>query len=112
MGVSSTKMVHSILRDSKGTMWFGTNAGLFSYANNRLKNISDEVDIPTNFVNKLVEDKKVDSGFRLQKDFFISKEIALPILQKCILRKVKEQAVSLWILKVIFGLIALVAYTD
>jgi hypothetical protein len=52
MGVSSTKMVHSILRDSKGTMWFGTNAGLFSYANNRLKNISDEVDIPTNFVNK------------------------------------------------------------
>jgi ligand-binding sensor domain-containing protein len=58
LGVSSTKMVHSILIDSKGTMWFSTNAGLFSYTNNRLKNVSDKVGIPTNFVSKIVEDKK------------------------------------------------------
>lgn len=58
MGVSSTKMVHSILKDSKGTMWFSTNAGLFSYTNNRLKNVSGKVGIPTNFVSKIVEDKK------------------------------------------------------
>ncbi len=58
LGVSSTKMVHSILKDSKGTMWFSTNAGLFSYTNNRLKSVSDKVGIPTNFVSKIVEDKK------------------------------------------------------
>lgn len=58
LGVSSTKMVHSILKDSKGTMWFSTNAGLFSYSKNRLKNVSDKVGIPTNFVSKIVEDKK------------------------------------------------------
>jgi ligand-binding sensor domain-containing protein len=58
VGVSSTKMVHSILEDSKGTIWFSTNAGLFSYTNKKLKNISDEVGIPTNFVSKIVEDKK------------------------------------------------------
>jgi len=58
MGVSSTKIVHSILKDSKGTMWFSTNAGLFSFSNNRLKNVSDKVGIPTNYVGKIVEDKK------------------------------------------------------
>jgi ligand-binding sensor domain-containing protein len=58
VGVSSTKMVHSILEDSKGTIWLSTNAGLFSYANKKLTSISDEVGIPTNFVSKIVEDKK------------------------------------------------------
>jgi ligand-binding sensor domain-containing protein len=43
LAISSTKMVHSILEDSKGTIWFSTNAGLFSYTNKKLKNISDEV---------------------------------------------------------------------
>lgn len=58
LAISSTKMVHSILEDSKGTIWFSTNAGLFSYTNNKLNNISKELGIPTNFVSKLVEDKK------------------------------------------------------
>jgi ligand-binding sensor domain-containing protein len=58
VGVSSTKMIHSILEDDKGTIWLSTNAGLFSYTNKKLKNISDEVGVPTNFVNKIVEDKK------------------------------------------------------
>jgi ligand-binding sensor domain-containing protein len=58
LAISSTKMVHSILEDSKGTIWFSTNAGLFSYANKKLKRISDDVGIPTNFISKLVEDKK------------------------------------------------------
>ena len=58
VGVSSTKMIHSILEDSKGTIWFCTNAGLFSYTNNKLKDISDEVGIQTNFINEIVEDKK------------------------------------------------------
>ena len=68
-GVSSTKMIHSILEDSKGTIWFCTNAGLISYTNKRLKNISDEVGIQTNFVNKIVEDKK--------GEFWVSTSIGL-----------------------------------
>lgn len=58
VGVSSTKMIHSILEDRKGTIWISSNAGLFSYANKSLKNISDAVGVPTNFINKIVEDKK------------------------------------------------------
>ncbi|MBK8482976.1 MAG: hypothetical protein IPL31_01105 [Saprospiraceae bacterium] len=58
VGLSSTKMIHSILEDRKGTIWFCTNAGLFSNTNNRLMNVSDKVGIPTNFVSKIVEDKK------------------------------------------------------
>ncbi|MFD2564360.1 ligand-binding sensor domain-containing protein [Aquimarina rubra] len=56
LGISSTKMVHSIFEDSKGTLWFSSNAGLFSYANNSLTNVSKEVGIQTNFVNEIFED--------------------------------------------------------
>ena len=55
-GVSSTKMIHSILEDSKGTIWLSTNAGLFSYMDNKIINVSDKVGIQTNFVNKTIED--------------------------------------------------------
>jgi ligand-binding sensor domain-containing protein len=57
LAISSTKMVHSILEDSKGTFWLSTNAALFSYANNKLTNISDKVGIQTNFVNEIFEDR-------------------------------------------------------
>jgi ligand-binding sensor domain-containing protein len=29
VGVSTTKMVHSIIQDSKGKMWFATNGGVY-----------------------------------------------------------------------------------
>jgi len=57
LGISSTKMIHSILEDSKGAIWLSTNAALFSYANNKLTNISDKVGIQTNFVNEIFEDR-------------------------------------------------------
>jgi|GEM_PF-315186 len=57
-GVSSTKIVHSILEDSKGTMWFSTNAGLFSFTNNPLKNVSESLGISTPFINEIMEDSK------------------------------------------------------
>lgn len=57
LGISSAKMVHSIFEDSKGTLWFCSNAGLFSYANNSLTNVSTEAGIHTNFVNEIFEDK-------------------------------------------------------
>lgn len=57
LGISSTKMVHSIFEDSKGTLWFSSNAGLFSYANDSLINVSKKVGIQTNFVKEIFEDK-------------------------------------------------------
>ena len=57
LGISSTKMVHSIFEDSKGTLWFSSNAGLFSYAKNSLLNVSEKAGIQTNFVNEIFEDK-------------------------------------------------------
>ena len=56
-GISSTKIVHSIMEDSKGTLWFSSNAGLLSYSNNSLINVSKETGIQTNFANEIVEDK-------------------------------------------------------
>jgi ligand-binding sensor domain-containing protein len=73
-GVSSTKMIRSILEDSKGTIWLSTNAGLFSYSNKKLKSISDEVGIPTNFVSKIVEDKKGGFWVSTSKGLFHLKE--------------------------------------
>ena len=57
LGISSTRMVHSIFEDSNGTLWFSSNAGLFSYANNSLINASKKAGIQTNFVNEIFEDK-------------------------------------------------------
>ena len=58
LGVSSKKMIHSIFEDSKGTLWFSTNAGLFSYANDSLTHVSEKAGIQTNFVNEIFEDSK------------------------------------------------------
>lgn len=74
LAISSTKMVHSIIEDSRGTIWFSTNAGLFSYTNKKLKNISNEVGIPTNFVSKIVEDKKDGFWVSTSKGLFYLKE--------------------------------------
>lgn len=69
-GVSSAKMVHHIMEDRKGTMWFSTNAGLFSYANNQLINVSDDIDIKTNFVNEVFEDEKGTLWISTKQDLF------------------------------------------
>jgi ligand-binding sensor domain-containing protein len=37
VGVSTTKMVHSIIQDSKGKMWFATNGGVYIYDGTTLK---------------------------------------------------------------------------
>ena len=57
LGVSSKKMVHSIFEDSKGILWFSSNAGLFSYVNKSLTNVSEKAGLQTNFVNEIFEDK-------------------------------------------------------
>lgn len=74
LAISSKKMVHNILEDSKGTIWFSTNAGLFSYSNKELKSVSDDVGIPTNFVSKIVEDRKGGFWISTSKGLFHLKE--------------------------------------
>jgi len=69
-GVSSTKIVHSILEDSKGTMWFSTNAGLISFANNRLTNVSEPLGIQTPFVNEIIENSKGEFWISTKKHLF------------------------------------------
>jgi len=58
LGISSTKMIHNIFEDRTGTLWFSSNAGLFSYGNDSLINVSEMVRIETNFVNQVIEDKE------------------------------------------------------
>ena len=57
LGISSTKMIHSVMEDSNGKIWLCTNAGLFNYTNNKLTNVSEKVGITTNFVNDIIETK-------------------------------------------------------
>lgn len=57
MGISSPQMVHSIYEDREGTLWFSCNAGLYSYSNDTLINISQKTGIQTNFINGVFEDK-------------------------------------------------------
>ena len=70
VGVSSTKMVHSIMEDSKGTLWFSSNAGLFSYSNGMLINVSDKVGIQTNFVNEIFESKNRELWVSTKKGLY------------------------------------------
>lgn len=58
LGVSSSKMVHCIMEDSRENIWFCTNAGLFRLTDNILHNASEEFGIRTNFVNEIIESKK------------------------------------------------------
>ncbi len=60
VGVSSPKIVHNIFKDSKGKLWFSSNAGLFSYENNSLTNVSENSGIKTNFINEIFEDKDAE----------------------------------------------------
>ncbi len=56
LGISSKEMVHHILEDSKGTLWFSTNAGLFFYANETLEHVAEQGGIKTHFINGVFED--------------------------------------------------------
>ena len=64
-GVTSAKVVHSIMQDSKGQMWFATNGGAYIYdpATERLSNISDKDGLCHNTVNDILEDKNGNIWF-------------------------------------------------
>lgn len=57
VGVSSEKMVNRIFQDRKGTIWIASNAGLFTYSNNKVTDASNGAEFKTNFVGMGFEDK-------------------------------------------------------
>jgi ligand-binding sensor domain-containing protein len=72
-GISSQKMVHDIFEDSKGTLWFSSNAGLFSYVNDSLSNVSEKMGIQTNFVNEVFETKTGELWVSTKKGLYCLK---------------------------------------
>ncbi|MBK9248619.1 MAG: hypothetical protein IPM69_11015 [Ignavibacteria bacterium] len=58
VGISSDKMINKIFRDRKGKLWISSNAGLFSYSNSTLTNVSKKAGIKSNFVSMGFEDKE------------------------------------------------------
>ncbi|WP_179218146.1 ligand-binding sensor domain-containing protein [Dokdonia pacifica] len=55
-GVTSKKIVHSIMQDSKNRMWFGTNGGAYIYDGKTLTNLSEKDGLSDNSVNDILED--------------------------------------------------------
>ena len=71
MGISTPKMIHSIIEDSKGKMWFATNGGVYVYDGNFLKNISEKDGLQSNFVNQIIESN--DGNYWISTSFGIYK---------------------------------------
>src|SRR5690606_35849166 len=69
-GVSTTKMVRSIMEDSKGRMWFGTNGGAYIYEGSTLTNLSEKDGLLSNFVHQIIEDSKGNYWITTSKGLF------------------------------------------
>ena len=69
-GVSSTKMIHDIMEDSHGRMWFSTNGGVYIKENDSLSNISEKDGLKTSFVNQVIEDKNGSFWISTSKGLF------------------------------------------
>ncbi len=62
-GISSTKIIHSINKDSKNNIWIATNGGAYIYNSKELKNISETDGLCNNYVNSIIEDKNNNIWF-------------------------------------------------
>ena len=80
VGVSSTKMIHNIVEDSRGRIWFSTNGGILIKDNNSLTNLSEKDGLHTPFVNEVIETQK--------GDFLISTSEGLYKYQKGIISEI------------------------
>ncbi|WP_107037377.1 ligand-binding sensor domain-containing protein [Brumimicrobium mesophilum] len=77
VGVSTSKMIHSIIEDSKGRMWFATNGGVFIYNDTILKNISENEGLSSNFVNDIIESENGDFWISTSNGIFKYNEISI-----------------------------------
>jgi len=66
--VSSTKIINSIMEDSKGNIWFGTDGGAYFFDGKKLSNISEKDGLCDNSVNHILEDSKGDFWFATQNN--------------------------------------------
>lgn len=80
--ISTTKMIHKIFEDSKGKLWFCTNAGLYSYANQKLENETHKLGIKTNFVNGIYESKNGTFWISTKEGLYRLKEQSLDNITK------------------------------
>ncbi len=69
-GISTTKMIHSILEDSKGKIWFATNGGVYIYDGTTLTNISEKEGLQSNFVGQIIESKDGNFWISTSKELF------------------------------------------
>ena len=56
-GVSSKEIVHHIMEDNRGRIWFSTNGGVYIKEGNLLTNLSEKDGLKSNFVNRVLEDR-------------------------------------------------------
>lgn len=80
VGISSTKMIHNIMEDSGGRIWFSTNGGIYIKDRTSLTNLSEKDGLHTPFVNEVIETHK--------GDFLISTSQGLYKYQKGIITEV------------------------
>lgn len=62
-GVTSSKIVHCIIKDSKERIWFATNGGAYIYDGKLLSNISEKDGLNDNNVIRILEDNKGNIWF-------------------------------------------------
>lgn len=56
-GVSSSKIIHSIIEDSKSNIWIANNGGVYIYNSSSLTKISEKNGLCNNYVSNIIEDK-------------------------------------------------------
>ena len=62
-GVTSARIVHSIIEDSIGQIWFGTNGGAYVWDGDALTNISEKDGLCHDSVNCILEDRDGNMWF-------------------------------------------------
>ena len=62
-GVTSARIVHHMMEDSKGNMWFGTNGGAYIFDGTSLSNIAENDGLCNNVVNDILEDQQGNIWF-------------------------------------------------
>jgi len=70
-GVSSSKMIHDIMQDSKNRLWFSTNGGVYVQNADSLSNISIKNGLKSNFINQVVEDQNGNYWISSSKGLFL-----------------------------------------
>ena len=70
VGISSSKMIHGIMEDSDGRMWFSTNSGIYIKDKNSLVNISEKDGLQTPFVNEVIETEVGDCLISTSKGLY------------------------------------------